>query len=247
VIGGKAGRLAVLALVVALPARAQSPGAAPGALAIKWVRDSEEYATLTRQVYRAAERAVTDAAARLPRGTPWAVVLDVDETALDNSAQQLEQAAYGLPFDTASWNAWTRRVEAGTVPGVAGFIAAVRRLGGHVAWITNRWDTTTDATRANLAAHGLWNDDDRLCLRSSAPADTKAVRRTEVTGGNGPCAWRGTAMTVLAYLGDQLGDFPAAGENDPDAGRDEAFGVRYFLLPDPMYGAWTTRVTRRRP
>ena len=46
-------------------------------------------------------------------------------------------------------------------------------------------------------------------------------------------------------MGDQMGDFPAAGESDPDAGNDAAFGVRYFLLPNPMYGAWVSRRTRR--
>lgn len=64
--------------------------------------------------------------------------------------------------------------------------------------------------------------------------------------GAGACAWQGQRMTVLVYVGDQLTDFPASGEADPDAGNDAAFGVRYFLLPNPMYGAWERRVTRRR-
>jgi acid phosphatase len=209
------------------------------------MRDSEEYAAIARQLFRSAERAATDAARRQPRGSAWAVVLDVDETALDNSAHQLERLAYRVPFDSASWNAWTRRVEAGTVPGVAGFIAAVRRLGGRVAWISNRWESTREPTRANLTARGLWNDDDRLCLLTPEPAYTKAARRAEVASGAGRCGWDGTPVTVLAFVGDQMADFPQAGEQDPDAGRDDAFGVRFFLLPDPMYGSWATRVTRR--
>jgi len=238
--------VAAFAAAVPVTAAAQTtPPELQGGLEVKWVRDSEEYAALARLVYRSAERAVADAARRQPRGGAWAVVLDIDETTLDNSAHQLERLAYRLPFDSASWNAWTRRGESGVVPGVAGFVAAVRRLGGHVAWISNRWDATREPTRANLAAHGLWNDDDRLCLLTLEPGYTKAARRAELTSGTGRCAWSGTAMAVLAYVGDQTGDFPQTGEADADAGRDEAFGVRYFLLANPMYGAWATRVTRR--
>jgi len=215
-------------------------------LEVKWVRDSEEYATLTRQVYRQATRAVEAAARQVPRNTPWAVVLDLDETTLDNSVYQLERTAYGnLPFDTASWNAWTWRRESDVVPGVQDFIAAVRRLGGRVAWITNRGEMSADATRENLARFGLWLANDRLCLHRDAQYG-KPVRRAEVTSGTGACGWTGEPVRVLVFVGDQLGDFPDAGEADPDAGKDAAFGARYFLLPQPMYGAWTNRVTRRR-
>jgi 5'-nucleotidase (lipoprotein e(P4) family) len=233
--------LSATALVVAAPAQ-NAPEATRG-LEVKWVRDSEEYATLTRQVYRLATRAVEAAARQAPPGR-WTVVLDLDETVLDNSLYMLERAAYGQPYSEVTWDVWTARRAAGTVPGVLDFIAAVRRLGGHVAWITGRKDSAAEDTRANLQALGLWNDDDRLCVQDAA-SPTKASRRAEVVSGTGRCAWPGQPMTVAAFFGDQLGDFPAAGESDPDAGSDAAFGVRFFLLPDPMYGKWTTGVPRR--
>ena len=64
-------------------------------LGIKYMRDSEEYATLTRQVYRLAGEAVMRAA-NSAGGRRWAVVLDIDETTLDNSTYELERAAYEL-------------------------------------------------------------------------------------------------------------------------------------------------------
>jgi acid phosphatase len=231
----------------AAPIPGASPARPPDARAavdVKYVRDSEEYATLARQIYRQATDAVERAAAALPAGTPWAAVLDVDETALDNSTYQLDRAAYGLPFDNASWNAWVRRREAAAVPGAAGFVASVRRAGGRIAWITNRDEEVRDATVANLRAHGLWNEADRLCTATPDASYTKAVRRRELASGEGPCAWPGTAIRVLVYVGDQMGDFPGRGEGDPDAGQDAAFGRRFFLLPNPMYGSWTNRVTR---
>jgi 5'-nucleotidase (lipoprotein e(P4) family) len=217
---------------------AQSP---TSHLGVKYVRDSEEYAALSRQVYRLAGRAVQQAA---KRGT-WAVVLDIDETTLDNSTYELENAAYHRSFGSASWDAWVRRVEAGTVPGVAEFVAGVRRQGGRIAWISNRSDSTREATRANLERAGLWHAADRLCLETDT-AYTKRVRRAELMAGSGRCGWSNEPVSVVAYVGDQMSDFPGGGEQDPDAGpSDAAFGTRFFLLPNPMYGRWTTRVTRR--
>jgi len=159
-------------------------------LGIKYMRDSEEYATLTRQIYRlageAVSRAVNSAGARR-----WAVVLDIDETTLDNSTYQLERAAYGLPFDDKSWDAWVERREASPVPGVADFIAQVRRAGGHVGWISNRRASVADATRANLKIAGLWNDDDRLCLLLEEHFDQKrrCARKNEGDDGEHDDGW----------------------------------------------------------
>lgn len=230
---------ALLALcLVATTAQAQN---ATGHLGVKWVRDSEEFAALSRQVYRLAGRAVQSA----PRRGVWAVVLDVDETALDNSTYELERAAYGLTFASGSWDAWVRRGEAAAVPGVVEFVGGVRRLGGRIAWVSNRSDQTADATRGNLERVGLWQAADRLCLAAADTSYTKRVRRAEVMTGSGRCGWPGEPATIIAYIGDQIGDFPATGEPDPDAGSDAAYGTRFFILANPMYGGWLSRVTRR--
>jgi len=175
---------------------------------------------------------------------PWAVVLDIDETTLDNSTYQMERAVYGLAFGSDSWNAWVLRREAPAVPGVKRFVDRVRAAGGHVAWISNRDAALTDAIRANLAMVGVWSDDDRLC--GIKPQYPKSQRRREVVTGTGDCSWSNTPMRVLAFVGDQLGDFPAAAEMIPGTGSDDAFGTTCFLLPNPMYGEWVSRVTRAR-
>jgi len=235
--------LAVAGVIVALwsALSAQQPSPAHE-LGIKYMRDSEEYATLARQTYRLAGEAVTRTAGI---AGPWTVVLDIDETALDNSTYQLEQAAYALPIDSPSFSAWAERRQAAAVPGAVDFIRLVRRANGHVAWISNRAFPVADATRANLTTVGLWNDDDRLCLQKT-PQHTKGDRRREVLSGKGECAWPATPMRVAAFVGDQLGDFPESAEQIPGTGNDAAFGRTCFLLPNSMYGAWTTRVTRVR-
>ncbi len=230
------------ALVCAAPLLAQSP-AVGHALGTKYTRDSEEYAALARQTYRVAADAVRRSAQGLPRER-WTVVVDIDETALDNSVYELERASYGLPFDPVSWNAWVFRHAAGVVPGAADFVAAVREIGGRITWISNRDTVTRDATRVNLRGAGLWNDDDRLCTQDR-PDHSKRARRAEVVSGTGACAWAGVPMRVVAFVGDQMGDFPAEGESFQDAGADAAFGRTCFLLPNAMYGDWTVRVTRK--
>src|SRR5207302_101409 len=127
----------------------------------------------------------------------------------------------------------------GCHPGSVEFVTNVRRSRGHVAWITNRDARLTDATRANLHAVGLWNDDDRLCAQET-PQHSEAERRHEVVTGIGDCSWAGRQMRVLAFVGDQLGDFPEASEQIPQTGTDAAFGHICFLLPNSMYGTWTT-------
>lgn len=219
--------------------------AAAQGLEIKYVRDSETYAVLTRQVYRSALESVRSWVANAQAGGPWAVVLDVDETTLDNSTYQLEVGTYHTEYDEPSWNAWVGRREAGTIPGVIEFVAAVRRMGGRVAWISNRFEVSQEDTRANLDQVGLWDDDDRLCLKGD-PEYSKADRRRDLGTGEGLCAWVGTPVTVAAFLGDQMGDFPATGEPFPAAGDDSAFGTRFFMIPNPMYGPWSRRVTRLR-
>jgi len=233
---------AVVAFLIPLTSSFAQQAPPARELGIKYMRDSQEYGTLARQVYRLASEAAVRGAEEGLRGL-WAVVLDVDETALDNSAYQLERAAYGQPYDSASWAAWVERREAGAVPGVADFIALVRKAGGRVAWISNRDARLTEPTRANLEAVGLWAASDRLCLQKSSQ-HTKADRRREVITGAGECAWSSSPMRVVAFVGDQMGDFPGAVEQIPQTGSDAAFGRVCFLLPNSMYGAWTTSVTR---
>lgn len=227
-----------------LPGAAAQQPAAGHELQIKYMRDSEEYAVLARQVYRLAGEAVTRAKAGT--GTSrWAVVLDIDETALDNSTYELERASYGVPFNAPSWKAWVERREAGAVPGVVDFITLVRQAGGHVGWISNRDVNVTEPTRANLQVVGLWNPDDRLCLQKTAQ-HTKAERRREIVTGLGDCGWPAQPTQVLLFVGDQLGDFPSAEEQIPHTGTDAAFGRACFLLPNSMYGNWVNGVTRMR-
>lgn len=233
------------------PNCAPRPADASRGLEIKYVRDSAEYATLCRQVYRMAADAVRK---NHPASGTWGVILDVDETTLDNSQYQLERGIYGFVYDDASWANWVARADARTVPGVKDFLDGVRSMGGRVIFITDRYteyvaldgskiDLLT-ATHDNLAHNQLLQSGDLLCLKTN-PNDVKASRRKSAKDGSGTCSWSGTPVQIVAFVGDQMTDFPQANEPFTGAGTDKEFGNSFFLLPQPMYGRWTNAVTRQ--
>ena len=217
------------------PAAAAVAPSTPLPESIRWTRDSAEHRALFLQVYRLATAHVEREAAARASGT-WAVVLDADETVLDNSLYQLERARAGKPFDAESWRAWCARREAVPLPGAQAFLARVRSLGGKVAIVTNRSVSECPDTEAVFRAHGLAYDA-MLCKPDGGPSDKgprfEAVARGTTPGGLPP-------LDVVAFVGDNILDFPGLSQALRKE-TDEAFapfGARFFVLPNPMYGSW---------
>ncbi|MFL6197562.1 MAG: HAD family acid phosphatase [Thermoanaerobaculia bacterium] len=217
-----------------VPAAASSavstaPAALPGAL--HWFRSSAEYRAATIQTYRLAAERLEEVADDLQPGT-WAVSLDADETILDNSQYQKELAETGGHFESATWNAWVRREAAPAIPGAAGFLAIVRKLGGKIAIVTNRGEEVCDATRSNLRKVGLIYD---VVLCGSGE---KEPRWEMVTKGTASPDL--PSLQLVLWLGDNIQDFPDL-DQTVRTKPDEAFvdfGVRYFVIPNPVYGSW---------
>lgn len=232
--------LVLLLCVVACAPRAQQtaatiPDAARAQLpeSIRWVRASAEHRALFMQVFRQAADHVRAAAQGRPPGT-WAVILDADETVLDNSTYQMRRALQGLAFTPESWNEWVREQRATALPGAGEFLALVRELGGRIAIVTNRDDSVCPETERNLAALGLTVD--MVLCRIDGQSDKnprfQAVQDGTAAPGIGP-------LDVVAWIGDNIQDFPSLTQqarDTPDA--LSSFGRTYFLLPNPMYGSW---------
>lgn len=220
------------------PATAPPAIAAPAARvpeAVRWSIDSAEHRALFLEVYRAATAHVEREAAARTAGS-WAVILDADETTIDNSAYQRERALAGRPFDPASWRAWCARREAVPLPGAAAFLARVRALGGRIAIVTNRDTAECPDTEAVFHAHGLAYDV-MLCKPDGGSSD-KNPRFEAVARGTTPAGL--PPLEIVAFVGDNILDFPGLSQGIRRQGDDAfaPFGVRYFLLPNPMYGSW---------
>lgn len=219
-----------------------TPGAHEGASNdIRWARYSVEYDAVCIQTYRSAWWAVKEMAAGMQQD--WAVVLDVDETVLDNSPYEEMIFQRGEKYPTG-WAEWVNQADAEPVPGAKAFLDSVRTLGeyAHIVFITNRDTAFEKASIENLKLHDMWRDDDMmLCQRDKS--DTKATRRHEVQTGAGRCAGLGERK-IIALIGDQLHDVVDIPEGMSVAELKEHFrdyeewGKTAFMLPNPMYGNW---------
>lgn len=219
-----------------------------------WTQTAVEYGGLTRSAYQLAsvmlERGLQDStwtasleqAEQGPdafRDLPPAVVLDVDETVLDNSAYQARLIEQNKTYDSASWNAWCREEAAAAVPGALAFTQAAAAQGVQVIYLTNRDAEVEAATRANLEALGFPIDEttvaDAVLTQEERPGwDPKGPRR----------AWVAERFRMVLLLGDNLGDFASGAEaslaeRESIADRyDRFWGTRWIVLPNPQYGSW---------
>jgi 5'-nucleotidase (lipoprotein e(P4) family) len=163
------------------------------------------------------------------------VVLDADETVIDNSTYQLERSRVGLGFTDETWDAWVRREEAGALPGAGEFIALVRSLGGRVAIVTNRTEAQCPATRSNFMKLGILVD---VMLCRPPESSDKNPRFAAVREGR--AAEGIPALEIVMWVGDNIQDFPALTQSLRDAAASALadFGTRFIVLPNPMYGSW---------
>lgn len=200
---------------------------APTETAVRWVSKSKEYQAVCQQTYASAWEKVKEGAKKT--SSPWAVVMDIDETLLNNSQYQIELNAKNASHSQEAWEAWVNRTEAKPVPGAKEFILKMRGLpNGRIIFLSNRFARNTEATRRNLQKHDLTAENDVFLLRKDK-TDTKANRQREVAAGSGRMAPH-VKMKILAWFGDAAHDFP----DHPQL----KWGSQKFMLPNPVYGNW---------
>lgn len=194
-------------------------------LGLKWYRRAAERRALSAQAYAVASDKLT---AKAPTYTgSWGVVLDIDETTLNNSTYQHERMELGLGFSPASWTTWVNRKAATPLDGAIDFINLVRTLGGKVLFVTNRMAATEcAATETNLHAVGI-SYDAILCKTDTSD---KNVRFNTLS----------QTHKLVMFVGDNIQDFPALTQEvrKQPASAFDRFGEDFILLPNSMYGSW---------
>jgi 5'-nucleotidase (lipoprotein e(P4) family) len=269
--GTTAGLMAVLAASLVTVAGAAEPSAPALPVAgreqlhaVLWMQTSAEYRAAVEQTWRlATERLATalqpGSAALEQAGMdpvklaslPTAVIVDLDETILDNSWYQARLARDGQEYNEASWQAWMAEAAAPALPGAREYLEAAARAGHRVFYLTNRECPNPlaagddpcpakTATQRNLVAAGFPGaaDPENLSLRGERPewrGGDKSVRR----------AWLAERYRIVAIGGDDLRDFVDRGTYA--ARRAELapmFGTRWFLLPNAMYGSWESAISQ---
>lgn len=177
-------------------------------------------------------------------GQPLAVILDADETVLDNSPYQARRIDVDALYEATSWSAWVAERRARAVPGSVEFTQWAAGAGIAVFYVTNRAAADGAATADNLRALGLPLPDgeERLLLLDDARGfgSDKVSRRQLVD----------RDYRVIAMFGDNLGDFLGGVKTDnPTRKRRTAtyrdwWGSRWFMLPNPMYGSWVDAASK---
>ncbi len=218
-----------------------------------WVQTSAEYAVASLQVFSLAA-AQADAAIADPGwtalpdlqspepGLPVAVITDVDETILDNSAFTARNILTDRQYTGEAWDQWVSEAQADAIPGAARYLDwLANQRGVTVFYVTRRRADHEAATRGNLARLGfpLSASEDTLLMDDERPGwdSRKNTRRREIA----------SRYRVIQVFGDNLSDFMDLPDSASPGTRlqraldaEPMWGTRWFLIPNPIYGDWET-------
>lgn len=157
----------------------------------------------------------------------WGTVFAIDGTLLNNPNYLRNKAVLeckGINHTDDWYNYLNTNV---ATPGALDITCNIRKLGGHVVLVTNRnMNPNKDVLRAtieNLHKNGICFD---KVLLASKPQQEKSSRFAQVA----------TKMDIVAYFGSEIADFP----EDAKANSYNKFGQDYFMLPNPVYGNWSS-------
>lgn len=221
-------------------------------LANLWMQRAVEYRANTLTVYALARIRLDEALAdrnwtAAPgeqtgdfQNLPPAVVLDVDETVLDNSKYQVWLMRADQSFSTKSWNQFCAARISAAIPGAVEFTRYAESKGVMVFYVTNRGAETEKDTRENMATLGfpMGGNVDTFLMQGEKSDWTgaKSTRRAAIA----------KDYRVLLNIGDNLGDFDDRYRSS-EAERVKAYeagmpywGKQWLMLPNPTYGSFDT-------
>lgn len=162
-----------------------------------------------------------------------AIVVDIDETVLDNSPFEGKLIQEGTSYP-AFWAAWIKKQQAEPIPGAVDFLNYADKKGISVFYVSNRHDSLRAATKANLKSVGFPQvKDEHIYLKTTT--SSKVGRRHRISGSH----------DIIMLMGDNLNDFSAVFEGGSIEERyattdslKKAFGSCFIVLPNAMYGEW---------
>lgn len=241
--------LSLLILFVWGGALAQTPAMAPKPAdmeylegATLWTQSSGEKAALSYQAFALAKMRL-DHDLRMNRRSKVkpAVVVDVDETVIDNSVYQARLVKNRQSHESKAWTEWCNRAEATALPGAVEFLLYADSRGARVFYVTNRKEIEKEGTARNLKKLGFPKvNHETLLVRTDKENSSKEPRRQAI----------GAKYRIVLLMGDNLNDFAEVFENSKTViGRLESvetqkgqFGTRFIVLPNPMYGDWESAI-----
>lgn len=202
--------------------------------AVLWFQKSAEAKAMYHQGYEIAKMRLIQIKQEKSSDTNLAVVLDIDETILDNSPFQASLAYSFQTYNSQLWRNWTSEKSAQLLPGVQQFFEVADSLGFEIFLLSNRNTNELDDTYENLQRFRLSGlKKENILLREYE--SSKKERRDLIK----------INYSIELYLGDNLNDFDDLFDsysltervNNVDA-LSSKFGSKFIIFPNPMYGSW---------
>lgn len=203
-----------------------------------WYQQAEEMQACYYQAFSLAKTQLKSNLENYQGSKKTAVVLDIDETVLDNSPFEANLIKNNEAYTHELWKVWTDVAIAKAIPGALEFTNYAKSIGVEVIYISNRRTDELATTIENLRKEKLPNADSNFVLLKEKTSD-KTLRREKVSEN----------FEVLLFIGDNLGDFDQMfqqRENNSAMQKVEEnkalFGTKYIILPNPMYGDWERKL-----
>ena len=212
-------------------------------MGLLWMRTSAEYRALAYQGYNVAmnavKMAVTDPS---HQRKPLAIVLDADETVVDNTKLMGESIVNGNgSFDAPWWRQAVHQGKSQAMPGAVEFLNEVHKQGVEIFYVSNRYaPVNLDVTIQNFKELGFPSvDKDHVLLFEK---DSDKQPRFDMIA---------KKYYVVVYMGDNAGDFPIGTKGKTLVERNaiidahqKDFGTTFVVFPNPAYGSWVSALAK---
>lgn len=211
----------------------------PLMMSVLWHQTAAEYRALCYQAYNIAELRLQQAL-KEKHSKPLAIIVDVDETILDNSPYNAGNIEHKLSYPDDFYR-WINAAQCAAVPGSVEFLQSAQRQDVKVFYITNRRERGSEGTIKNLQKLGFPEVDDNSVLLKTKES-SKKNRREQVAN----------THEIIMMIGDNLLDFSDffKDENFPQRKmavdeQKNSFGERFIILPNAMHGEWIKMIYKR--
>ena len=226
-------------------------------LSVLYVQTSTEFAANNIQTFNNASKALDMAlqdktwTAALEQKNNFsskkpAIIVDVDETVLDNSSFQSRTILSGLSYPNG-WAKWVNESNASAVEGVYEFLHYANDSDVKIFYVTNRLESFREPTIKNLKRLGLPFDDNKntLLMRVDENVRDKTERRRSIADD----------YRIVLLVGDQLTDFISTKEAyvfHSDRKKlakkySDMWRSKWFMITNPTYGRWELSIYDKMP
>jgi 5'-nucleotidase (lipoprotein e(P4) family) len=202
-------------------------------MSVLWFQRAGETKALYYQGYNIGKMRLNEALSKVDKKKDLkpAVVLDIDETIVDNSLLFAGNIHTG---NASPWDTWIDYGKAKALPGAVDFLRYADSKGVDIYYITNRKESQKEVTIRNLKQIGAPQADvDHVLLLQ--PGEIGKEKRRQMVA---------ETHHILLLFGDNLGDFngfdelSVSGRIQAVDRRKDEFGKKLIVFPNPMYGDW---------